>query len=271
MQKTIFLLIGLCMTCTVTFAQNELFPRMGVIASSTEMASINYQCKRPKDDKVNYRTMECEISYQTLKGRKSPKFDKAEIDAEYKKTGIPSDLCTMGKSNKNVSDVTLAELIAESKDDSHWTNFNKEVVTEMLPILQRMCKEKSVDSVYKLIEFQNGVEKNTCEIESSNLKEVFTESPQKGGRSVWISEGSSLPPCGKKEIIKFAPKGKDGWTIQFENIVLNKQAKDDDGKMCKDFDGLRNNFNSSSSTWVLPCKYIKLANRGAWHGPFNPR
>lgn len=266
-----FLLIGLLVFTCFAHAEQETYPRMGVIASSTEMASINYYCSKPKDDKINYRKIECEIYYQTLRKGKS-NFQKAMIEDDFKKKGVPSEMCTMfGK--KNIVYMTVAEVEAEvNKQDDTRNSFNRDMIAEMTPVLQRMCKEKTLESVLKFAEFSANIEINTCEIESSKVKEIFTELPQnKGERSLWISEDSPMPPCGRKDVIKFIP-AKDGrWAIQYEHIVLNKQAKDDNGKMCRDLDGVRNVFNSSNNTWNSPCKYIKLANKGAWNGPFNPK
>jgi hypothetical protein len=272
MKKIKFLVAALIAFSGSVFAEQEMYPRMGVIASSNEIASINYSCSKPKDDKINYRTIECEIHYQTLKKIGSVKVQKAAVEEEFKKKGIPSELCTMfGK--KNIVDMTLAQVQAEaSKQDETRNSFNRDMIAEMTPVLQKMCKEKTLDSFFKFVDFSSGIEENTCEIESGKTKDLFTELPQrKGERSLWISEDAPLPPCGKKAVIKFIPSKNDRWVVQYENVVLNKQAKKEDGQMCKDVDGVRNVFNSSNSTWNLPCKYIKLANKGAWQGPFNPK
>jgi hypothetical protein len=71
------------MACAA-YAEQDTYPRMGVVASSTEIASINYSCKPPKDDKLNYRTIECEIHYQTLK-KGEYKNQRALIEDEFKK------------------------------------------------------------------------------------------------------------------------------------------------------------------------------------------
>ena len=252
-------------------AEQEMYPRMGVIASSTEVASINYSCSKPKDDKVNYRTIECESHYQTLK-KGEYKNPRAQIEDDYKKNGIPTDMCVIA-GKKNITNMTVAEVQAElNKRDDTRNSFTKEMIADMTPILHKLCKEKTLDSVLKFAEFIANKEANTCEIETSKTKETFTELPQnKGERSLWISEESPMPPCGRKDIIKFLPADKEWWHIQYEHVVLNKQAKDDDGKSCKQLDGVRNVFNSMSNTWNVPCKHIKLANKGAWNGPFNPK
>jgi hypothetical protein len=271
MKNIKFLLTGFLVFAGVANAEQESYPRMGVIASSTEMASINYSCTKPKDDKVNYKKIECEIYYQTLRKGKA-QLQKAMIEEDFKKQGIPSDMCNMfGK--KNIVDMTVAEVQAEiDKQDDTRNSFNRDMIVEMTPVLQKMCREKTLASVLKFAEFSANIETNTCEIESSKIKETFTELPQKKGeRSLWISEDSPMPPCGRKDIIKFMPTKDGRWSIQFEHMVLNKQAKDDSGKSCKDLDGVRNVFNSSNSTWNSPCKFIKLANKGAWNGPFNPK
>ncbi|PUE35521.1 hypothetical protein B9Z46_10770 [Limnohabitans sp. Hippo4] len=266
----IFLLSFAFLTLTV-FAQDETYPKVGVIASNTEIASINYSCMRPKDDKSNYRTIECEISYQTIK-KGEYRNQRELIEEEFKKSGIPTDMCVMyGK--KNIANMTVAEVQAElNKIDNTKNSFAKEMLYELAPILQKMCKEKTLESLIKFVEFVSMKEANTCEIETSKTKEIFRELPQnKGERSLWISEQSSIPPCGRKDIIKFIPTEKNWWHLQYEHVVLNKQAKDDNGKLCKDLDGVRNIFNSTANTWNFPCKHIKLSNRGAWNGPFNPK
>jgi hypothetical protein len=271
MKSIRFLLVGLiALTCSAHAVQ-ETYPRMGVIASSTEIASINYSCSKPKDDKVNYKKIECEISYQTLKKGK-PILQKAMIEEEFKKNGYPAEMCTMF-SKKNVIDMSVAEVQIElNKKDATRNGFNRDMIAEMTPVLQKMCKEKTLESVYKFVEFSSNIEANTCEIVSRKMKETFTELPQnKGERSLWISEDQAMPPCGRKDIIKFIPTSEGQWAVQFEHVILNRHAKDDDGKMCKELDGVRNIFNSSNATWNMPCKYIKLANKGAWQGPFNPK
>jgi hypothetical protein len=271
MNKLKFLLLGFIALAFSAHAEQEMYPRMGVIASSNEIASINYSCTKPKDDKVNYRKIECEMYYQTLKKGQS-KFQKAMIEDEFKKKGMPAEMCTLF-GNKNITDMTVAEVQAElNRQDATRNSFNREMIAEMTPVLQKMCKEKTLESVLKFAEFSANIDANTCEVEAKKLKETFTELPQnKGERSLWISEDSPMPPCGRKDIIKFVPLKDGRWAIQFEHVVLNKQAKDDDGKMCKDLDGVRNVFNSMNSTWNFPCKHIKLANKGAWNGPFNPK
>jgi len=258
------------LSCTA-FAEEEMYPRTGVIASSTEVASINYSCSKPKDDKVNYRTIECDFYYQTLK-KGEYKNQKTLIEDEFKKKGIPADMCVIS-GKKNITNMTVAEVQAElNKQDNTRNSFTKEIIAETTPILHKMCKEKTLDSVLKFVEFTANIQANTCEIETGKTKETFVELPQnKGERSLWISEQNPIPPCGRKDIIKFIPADKEWWHIQYEHVVLNKQAKNDDGKSCKELDGVRNVFNSKGNTWNMPCKHIKLANKGAWNGPFNPK
>jgi hypothetical protein len=260
----------LVLACSA-FAQEDMYPRGGVIASNTEIASITYSCKSPKDDKLNYRTIECEFNYQTLK-KGEYKNQRTLIEDEFKKKGIPAEMCLIS-GKKNITSMTVAEVQAElNKQDNTRNSFTKEMIAEMTPILHKMCKEKTLESFVNFIEFVANKEANTCEIETRKTKETFTELPQnKGERSLWISEQTPMPPCGRKDIIKFMPAEKNWWHIQYEHMVLNKQAKDDDGKSCKELDGVRNYFNSMSNTWNMPCKHIKLSNKGAWSGPFNPR
>ena len=49
MNKLKLLLHGLLAIACSAYAEQEMYPRMGVIASSTEVASINYSCSKPKD------------------------------------------------------------------------------------------------------------------------------------------------------------------------------------------------------------------------------
>jgi len=123
----------------------------------------------------------------------------------------------------------------------------------------------------EFLSFLARIDENTCEIESGSFKRIFYELPQgKGARSLWISEGYPVMPCGKKEVIKFIPAESGGWTLKFEYVVLNTLGKEDDGRMCENSAGVRNVFNSHNNTWNLPCKHIKLANNGG-AGPFNPQ
>jgi len=269
-KKKIFLLSCMLLTFAV-FAGDEIYPRVGVIASNTEIASINYSCMSPKDDKINYRTIECEISYQTLK-KGEYKNQRKLIEDDFKKNGVPTDMCVLS-GKKNIATMTVAEVQTElNKHDNTRNIFAKEMIAEISPILHKMCKEKSLESLIKFVEFASIREANTCEIETSKTKEIFRELPQnKGERSLWVSEQNSIPPCGRKDIIKFIPADKQFWHVQYEHIVLNKQANDDNGNSCKELDGVRNTFNSTANTWNLPCKHIKLANKGAWSGPFNPK
>lgn len=271
MNKLKFLFhISLALACSA-YAEQNMYPRTGVIASSTEIASLKYSCSKPKDDKINYRIIECDFYYQTLK--KGEFINQRTLIAdEFRKSDIPEEICVIS-GKKNIKNMTVAEVQAEL-DSQHKTQnkFTKELIAEITPILHNMCKEKTLDSFFKLVEIQANIKANTCEIETGKTKETFTELPQKKGeRSLWISEQNSMPPCGRKDIIKFIPIDKERWHIQYEHIVLNKQAKNDDGKSCKLLDGVRNIFNSTANTWNTPCKHIKLANKGAWNGPFNPK
>jgi hypothetical protein len=250
-------------------AEQDLHPRWGVMASTTENASIKYSCSKPKSDASGNRQIECELSYQKLK-KGNPKSQKSQIEAEFKKNGIPSEMCSIfGK--KNIVIMTQAEIQAEVSKDNTLNSFNKEIIAEMTPILQKMCKEKTLESLNKLIDFTENIEVNTCEIETRIIKENFSElSQKKMERSFWISEGKAYPPCGKKEIIKIIPIKNNLWSIQFEHIILEKQVKNDGGKLCKDLDGIINIFNSSNTILKPPCKYIKLESKESWLGPFNP-
>ncbi len=269
MNKVILLSL-MSLTCAA-LAQEDMYPRGGMLASSTEISSISYSCKSPKGDTLNYRTIECEINYQTLK-KGEYKNQKTLIENDFKKNGIPADMCVIS-GKKNITSMTVAEVQAElNKKDNTRNSFTKEMIADMTPILHKMCKEKTLQSLFMFTEFVSNIEANTCEIETSKDKKTFTELPQnKGERSLWISEQNPMPPCGRKDIIKFMPTEKNWWHIQYEHVVLNKQAKDDDGKSCRELDGVRNVFNSMSNTWNTPCKHIKLANKGAWNGPFNPK
>jgi hypothetical protein len=270
LEKKKIICITLMTSVFTVYAEQDMYPRMGVVASSTEIASINYMCKPPKDDKINYRTIECEIYYQTLK-KGVYKEQRKLIEDEFKKRGIPTEMCSLA-SKKNITSMSISEVQAElDKQDKTQNSFTKEMIANMAPILHKMCKERTLESVIKFVEFTSNIEANTCEIQTSKTKETFTELPQqKGERSLWISEENPIPPCGRKDIIKFIPVEKNWWHVQYEHAVLNKQAKDDDGKSCKEVDGVKNVFNSMSNTWNMPCKHIKLANKGAWNGPFNP-
>lgn len=268
MHPILFLFVASLLSIPA-FANEETHPRFGLISSSTEMSSINYSCSSPKSES-GARKIECELSYETLKKGKYD-LQKEAIEAEFKTKGIPQDMCTMFD-GKNILDMSVSEInSAMNRKDSTLNSFNREVTTAMIPVLKRMCKEKTLESLNGFAELMAGIEANTCEIQSSKVKKLFVELTQaKGQRSVWISDGVPLTQCGKKEVIKFLPAADKRWHLHYENIILNKQAKDDAGKSCKEQDGIRNEFNSKNSTWVLPCKYIKITNTGAWRGPSNP-
>lgn len=266
-RKFLFLIYFISISVHAT---EDYYPRIGVIASKDEIASINYNCSKPKDDRINYRTTECELSYETLKKGKYD-FQAKDVEAEYKKNGFPKELCmTFGE--RNIADMTQAEIDLEiSKGDRSLNDFNIDMISKMIPILKVACKDRTLNSLKNFINLMQRVEADTCTVESVILKRTFVELPQqKGQRSLWVNENSASPPCGKKEIIKFVPLKERRWAIQFENIILNKSAKTDEGDSCDQLNGVRNTFDSFSSTWNLPCKHIKLTNRGAWKGPFNP-
>jgi hypothetical protein len=113
-KKKIFLLSYMLLTFAV-FANDETYPRVGVIASNTEIASINYSCMSPKDDKINYRTIECEISYQTLK-KGEYKNQRKLIEDDFKKNGVPTDMCVLsGKCKQNLISMTTQEIYLQKK------------------------------------------------------------------------------------------------------------------------------------------------------------
>lgn len=270
-MKNLFNSFALIVIPCVAMAQQDNYPRMDVLASSSEMASINYACNKPVAKAGEYKKIECDISYQVLRNQKKTQVPRKEIEDEFKKKGFPGDICKMY--GKNIAGMTIEEVRVEAeRQEEPLNDFNRMIISEMTPILQEMCREKSLDSFLKFVKFSQEIESNTCEIESKKIRETFTELPQKkDNRSLWVSEGNSLPPCGKKEIIKFVPLGSNSWAVHFENIILNKQAKTDSGGACKDLEGDRNLFNSHNNVWILPCKYIKVANKAAWQGPFNPK
>ena len=268
MHPILFLFFASSISLSV-FANEEIHPSFGLISSSTEIASINYSCSSPKSESGT-RKIECELSYETIKkGRYN--LQKEAIEAEFKIKGIPQDMCTMFD-GKNIVDMSVSEINAAiNRKDSTLNSFNREVTNAMIPVLKRMCKEKTLESLISFGELMAGIEANTCEIQSSKVKKLFVELTQaKGQRSIWVSDGVPSTQCGKKEVIKFLPAEDKRWHLQYENVILNKQAKDDTGKLCREQDGVRNEFNSRNSTWIFPCKYIKITNTGAWRGPSNP-